>query len=163
MIKVIYKNPEAGETTGILLSCTPKIGVLQVIEDFYPDAIEIFVLDKVKKINKGKIERICHKIYRNSDYYQEPPAFIITGSFQKIFNKIRSLGHWVIIEICDDEYYYFNIGPIKRIGKTSVSLRYFDAVGKWDDSNLVIDYDEITSVKFGGRYTTQWKKYLEAT
>ena len=113
MIKVIYKNPEAGETTGILLSCTPKIGVLQVIEDFYPDAIEIFVLDKVKKINKGKIEKICHKIYRNSDYYQEPPAFIITGSFQKIFNEIRSLDHWVIIEICDDEYYYFNIGPIK--------------------------------------------------
>jgi len=163
MIKVIYKNSEVGETTGILLSCTQKIGILQVVEDFCPDAIEIFVPDKVKKIAKGKREKIYDKIYKNSDYYQEPGAFIKGGSLGEIFKAIRRLGHLVIIESVYDDEYYFDIGAIRRVTKESVSLRYFDATGEWDDSNVVIDYDAITCVKYGGRYSTHWEKYLEAT
>jgi hypothetical protein len=161
MIVIEYKASDIGKTTGILLYATGKIAVIQVIDDFVPDGIEIAVLNKVKKIFKRRDEKVYHKVYRNSDFYQEPPAFIRTDNFQKIFKEIRDLGYWVIIESVIDDEDFFDIGPIKRVTKSSVSLRYFDSKGKWDEKNTVIPFNEIVSIQFADIYSTQWKKYLE--
>jgi hypothetical protein len=162
MIKLVYKRKDIGNIPGILLSYNRRMLAVQVINDFYPDGIEIAMIDKLKTIKKSNAERIYHKVYRNSDFFKKAYPFELPGSIQKTFEKIRSLGFWIIVEVdkCKNKRYFY-IGSIKRITKKSVSIRYFSVTGKWDHGNSVIDYNKIARVQFGDKYCAQWRKYLE--
>ena len=54
----------------------------------------------------------------------------------------------------------YTIGPIKRISKNLVSVRFYDSAGKLEDVNTPIRFDDLTTVTFGDRYSTTFRKYL---
>ncbi|WP_315821735.1 hypothetical protein [Paraflavitalea speifideaquila] len=55
----------------------------------------------------------------------------------------------------------FEIGPIKRIAKNSFQIQYYDPAGVLENKLTTIKYEDITTLKFGDRYSTTFKKYLK--
>ena len=82
------------------------------------------------------------------------------SSWQSIFNSLRECGEWAIVENENEEI--FHIGIILKAGKNKLTMREFDADGKWQEETK-IPYKEITSVSFKTRYIDNWRKYLERT
>ena len=84
---------------------------------------------------------------------------IVISSWQSIFESLAKLDIFVIIEDHIDGL--FAIGMIQKVLKHKLYFRRFDANGVWDETDLEIRYSQITSVEWGSRYATYWKRYLE--
>ena len=69
-------------------------------------------------------------------------------------------GVWVRGECEREESDAFLIGQIVRVNKKSVTLRGFDALGRWDEENTRVSYGDITLVTFDDEYITVFSKYL---
>lgn len=87
----------------------------------------------------------------------ETPAVDIT-SWKTAFESLAKTELFVIIE---NEYRgFFRIGKIKRVKKKSVIFKSFDGDGVWQPK-IKIPFSDITTVRFGNRYSTYWKAYLD--
>lgn len=63
------------------------------------------------------------------------------------------MGFNIIIENEDPEDESFDVGPITKITRDSVFIRYFNAQGFLDDEPTEITWDKITLVKFDDHHT----------
>ena len=104
---------------------------------------------------------VCEEINRLNGVAEQIKApQIDISSWQSIFNSLRECGEWAIVENENEEI--FHIGIILKAGKNKLTMREFDADGKWQEETK-IPYKEITSVSFKTRYIDNWRKYLERT
>jgi hypothetical protein len=55
----------------------------------------------------------------------------------------------------------FFIGPIKKSSKNKITIQNYDPGGLLDKKLTSIKYDDITTLKFGDRYSTTFRKYLQ--
>ncbi len=143
---------------------------------YYPNAVnEKFILGQeeddflldgycIRKISHLKQIEIkddtCHKInklFGIVDQVTNPNIDI--SNWKSIFESLAKLDTYIQIENSFNEQ--FAIGVIEKILKDKVYFKSFDADGIWDEDGLEIRYSQITSVSWGTRYATQWKKYLE--
>ncbi len=117
---------------------------------------------KLTNCKKAEIKNdICEEINRlNGVAGQIKAPGIDISSWQSIFNSLRECGEWAIVENENEEI--FHIGIILKAGKNKLTMREFDADGKWQEETK-IPYKEITSVSFKTRYIDNWRKYLERT
>jgi hypothetical protein len=148
---------------GIILKMSDKFLLVQRIEDFLINGFAIIRLDQFERIYFGKFEKAYKRILILENVLNEQPDVnmnINLNSWQSIFESLRKLDFHVSIECEDLEEPSFNIGPIKRISESSVSVQYFDPTGLLDDINTIIKYDNITLLEFGDRYSTIFRKYL---
>ncbi|MDP1817980.1 MAG: hypothetical protein Q8K92_26240 [Leadbetterella sp.] len=77
-----------------------------------------------------------------------------------ILKSIKKLGFNVIIENENPADETFDIGPITKITKSSVYVRYFNAKGILNEEATKINWDLITIVKFDTKYINIFSKYL---
>lgn len=137
---------------------------LKVNEQFFLGAVEFdFQLDgfricPVSKINKVKIRRdkcldidICEGVV---DQLSTPKVNI--SSWQQIFRSLKDMNRYVMIEDEDTVY----IGAIMGIHKHSVTVKWFDADGIWQDKPAKIGFKNIHSVTFGSRYVDVFSRYI---
>lgn len=104
---------------------------------------------------------VCEEINRLNGVAEQIKApQIDISSWQSIFNSLRECGEWAIVENENEDI--FHIGIILKAGKNKLTMREFDADGKWQEETK-IPYKEITSVSFKTRYIDNWRKYLERT
>ncbi len=73
-----------------------------------------------------------------------------------VLSSLKKLKKFVTVE--DEREDVFLIGPTRRISKLSVTVDYFDKVGK-RLTRKRIDYVDITSVSFETRYISMHQKY----
>ena len=121
-----------------------------------------YTIRKIDELQKAEIKNdICEEINRlNGVAEQIKTPKIDISSWQSIFNSLLKCGEWVIVENENEEI--FHIGIILKAGKNTLTMREFDADGKWQEETK-IPYKEITSVSFKTRYIDNWRKYLERT
>ena len=87
-------------------------------------------------------------------------AQVGTGNIVGACGAILIGGPGAIVENENEDI--FHIGIILKAGKNKLTMREFDADGKWQEETK-IPYKEITSVSFKTRYIDNWRKYLERT
>lgn len=127
--------------------------------DFELNGYTIRNLDELKK---AEIKNdVCEEINRlNGVAEQIKASKIDISSWQSIFNSLRECGEWGIVE--NENEGKFHIGIIINAGKNKLTMREFDADGKWL-AETKIPYKEITSVSYKTRYIDNFRKYLERT
>jgi hypothetical protein len=81
-------------------------------------------------------------------------------SWSSVFRSIKQLGLNVIIENEDPNDESFDIGPITKVSKTAVYVRYFDPLSYLDKEPSKIAFNLITIVRFDERYVNVMSKYL---
>lgn len=102
-----------------------------------------YTIRKIDELQKAEIKNdICEEINRlNGVAGQIKAPGIDISSWQSIFNSLRECGEWVIVENENEEI--FHIGIILKAGKNKLTMREFDADGKWQEETK-IPYKEIT-------------------
>lgn len=121
-----------------------------------------YTIRKIDELKKAEIKNdVCEEINRLNGVAEQIKApGIDISSWQSIFNSLLECGEWGIVE--NENEGIFHIGKILKAGKNKLTMREFDADGKWL-AETKIPYKEITSVSFKTRYIENWRKYLERT
>jgi hypothetical protein len=150
--------------SGFILSLSKSFLLLQVDNEFMLDGYAIIPKDQFDSLLCNKYENKLKKIYKeegllNTQYgIQQSPAL---KNWQGLFVSLKELDYHIIVECEDKEDPDFVIGPIKRVNKDYVSIQYYDPTGKLENKLTKVKFKDITTVKFGDRYSTTFRKYLK--
>ena len=127
-------------------------------DDFTIDGYFIRKISHLEKVEmrSNKCDEI-NRVFGVMDQVKDPQIDI--SNWRRIFESLAKLDTYVIIE--DHIHEQFAIGVIQKVLKDKLYFRRFDANGVWDETDLEIRYSQITSVEWGSRYATYWKRYLE--
>ncbi len=143
---------------------------------YYPNAVNDtfllgqeendFLLDgycirKISHLEKVEIKNdLCNAICKDMGLHDsiKMPDVDITN-WRSIFTSLKAMDRFMIIE--NERTGAFAIGLIEKVLPNKIYFKPFDADGIWDDVGLEIRYSEITTIKWGTRYTEAWQKYLQ--
>ena len=141
-----------------VLDFNEKLCLCACEDDFILDGFEVCRLrdaERVELINNATVE-----INRQNgllDNIEEPKVNI--ASWKAVFESLAKNGYYVRVQ--NDYNGFFRIGRIKKVKKSSVIFKSFDGDGVWQPK-IKIPFSDITSVQFGDRYSTYWKRYLDS-
>lgn len=148
---------------GFIVDYSADFIVLQEIDDFVIRGFLIIPLKTIVEIRLNNKDKYFESIYKKEGITDEikKKHNIDLTNWETIFKSIKKLNFNVIIKNENPEDDTFDIGPIIKITKKSVFIRYFDAMGIFDDELTKIDWDFITLVNFDDIYINTLSKYLK--
>ncbi len=123
-------------------------------DDFQLDGFRICPVSRIGKVKKCRDK--CMDIEAGEGIVDQlyTPNVSISG-WRQIFRSLKNMNRYVILDTRCGTY----IGAITRIGKKSVTVKYFDADGVWFDP-VKIRFKDIDAVDFGTRYVDVFTKYV---
>lgn len=124
-------------------------------DDFQLDGFRICPVSRVGKVNVRKDKCLDIDISEGVVDSLYTPKVNISG-WRQIFRSLRDMNRYIMIDKGDSIY----IGAIIGIKKHSVTIKYFDADGIWQDEPVKIRFKDIQSVEFGSRYVDIFSKYV---
>lgn len=139
-----------------VLDFNEKLCLCACEDDFILDGFEIVRLRDAERISL--IDNATVEINKQNGLLDdlEAPKLDIS-SWRTVFKSLAKTEYYVCVR---DEYWgFFRIGRIKKVKKSSVIFKSFDGDGVWQPK-IKIPFSDITSVQFGDRYSTYWKRYL---
>ncbi len=164
-VKIYRKFNEREENiSGFLLAISKDFLLLQVDNEFSLNGYAIIRKDQFDSLRCNKYDKTQKKIYIAEGLLENGYGIdksISLESWQDIFKTLKLLDYHVIIECEDKEEPWFDIGPIKRVNKESVSIQYYDPTGQLESKLTSRKYSDITLVKFDDNYSKTFRKYLK--
>jgi len=155
--KILRQNIDLNALHGILLDESELFILLAIEYDFYMDGYCIVRKKDVTKLTSTKSNKYVFKILKAEGLIQnlEHPRINLT-SWNSIFSSFGK-NEFVIVE--NEEAKNFDIGPITKINKNSMWLRYFDGAGEWI-KEVKLKYPDITSIRFKNNYIKYHEKHI---
>ena len=164
-VKIYRKFKEREENiSGFLLAISKDFLLLQVDNEFSLNGYAIMRKDQFDSLRCNKYDKTQKKIYIAEGLLDNGYGIdksISLKSWQDIFKTLKLFDYHVIIECEDKEEPWFDIGPIKRVNKESVSIQYYDPTGQLESKLSSRKYSDITLVKFDDNYSKTFRKYLK--
>lgn len=158
---------QTGETdfvtsNGYILDYSNDFVLMQQVMDFKCLGYIIFPMYTLKEVRFNNNDKYYNKIlvWEKEVELVSKKYDIDLMDWTTIFKTIKKTGLNVIIENEDPNDESFDIGPIIRITKTAVFIRYFNARGYLNAEPTKIRYDQITIVQFDNPYINVFSKYL---
>ncbi len=141
------------------LDVNDKLFLGQEVDDFQLDGYCIHKIAHIKDL-KVKEDKYCeiNKLLGVEDNVVNPQIDI--NSLQSAFNDLMRLNVYIEIECGFDGQ--FLIGTIESVAKNKLYFKSFDADGVWDEAPFEIPFAGITCVRWGDRYSTYWKRYMDS-
>ncbi len=148
---------------GLILDISKDFILVREFVDFTAKSLNIIPLNKLSKIKFDKKQRNFSRILKLEKLVDKAIIFdkITLESYSEIFKAIRKKYKYVIIEDVFDGENNFYIGEIARVNKESVSIFYFDIMGKVDDSATTIPFKDIANIEYDSDYINRFIKYLK--
>jgi hypothetical protein len=150
--------------SGFILGMSKEFLFLQLDYDFMLDGYAIIKLDDFDSIRHSSYERTQRKIFNAEGILTTSYGFnkpLPLTSWANILKTLKSYDIHVIIENINKDYLDFWIGEIKKVTDKSVSVHNYNPDGQLYDTPTNIKLDTISVLKFGGRYSTVFRKYLK--
>ena len=164
-VKIYRTFREKEETiSGFILAFSKDFLLLQVDNEFALNGYAIIRKGQFDSIRCNKYDKTQKKIYKAEGLMDNSYVIdknISLKNWQDNFTDLKKNDYHVIIECEDKEEPLFDIGPIKRILKNSVSIQYYDPTGQLENKLTSRKYADITIVKFDDNYSKTFRKYLK--
>lgn len=145
---------------GRILKKSKDFTLLAVVDDFIFDGFQIVRNKDISKQTISDSNKYCAKLMKKEGtWVTKLPKGLLKldlTSWGSILSGIKS--DVVILE--DEKKDEFSIGPVVSVTSKTVTLHWFDGVGKWGDAET-IKYSGITTCKFMDRYSATHAKYLK--
>ena len=149
---------------GFVLQQSEGFLLLQVEEEFLLNGYAIVRTEDIDEIicedGQHKLQEILEKEGITEKSYGINHELKMK-SWKSIFKHLQELDIHVIVECEDLDEPLFVIGPIEKIGKEKLQIRYYSPSAILEKETTKINMDDITMVKFGDRYSTIYRKYLK--
>ena len=129
-------------------------------DDFLLDGFQIRRLSDLRCVEEE--EYLCARINEVNGLLsdvEKPP--IDLSSWKNVFESLKQMGLMIIVENEYEKGGFFRLGYIDDVKPSHIVFTAYDADGQRTD-NMLIFYDNISSVTFGDRYSVTWHKYLSA-
>lgn len=147
---------------GYIVDSSSDFVLMQEVGEFDVLGYLVFSISSISQIRFNNNDKYYDKIMQwekqvdnVSKKYQ-----IDLSNWTSIFKSIRKAGLNVIIENENPKDDSFDIGPITKVTKTAVYIRYFNAQGYFNLESTKIVFDKITITKFDNQYVNVFSKYL---
>lgn len=146
---------------GIPLLLQNELVLVQFICDFTIDGFKVLCLRDITEVYRSEEEIVYKKIMEQEGIFKEAVVPQIEnfinwkGLFEYLKKKYRS----VIIECEELGEEDFYIGKVVEATETEVKILYYNTMYRWNKVPDKIQYDSITLVSFGDRYSTISSKY----
>ncbi len=153
----------SADITGFILQLSKDFLLIQKEEEFNLNGYAIIRKDQFDAIRCNKYDRGFKRILKNEGIIDAEYGIdqkIRITNWQTIFEDLKKHDYHVIIECENLEDPIFLIGPITKVNKNFISIRYYDPTGLLDKTPTKVNYKDITLVKFDDRYINVFKKYL---
>jgi len=156
--KIYREGLEQNALYGLILNESKDFLLIAREFDFYLDGYQIIRKSDITSSITNKSNKYVYKILKSEGKLKSLQIPEISlNTWQSIF---KSLGKGEFISVEDEEVGEFAIGPIIRVNKQSVVLRYFDGAGIWGNEEK-ISYENITSLQFKTNYINYHAKYIQ--
>ena len=155
-------NNKIDNKFGYIIDLNDDYILLQETDDFEVCGYLIIPINTISKVRFNNNDKYYDKIM----HWEKLTDKIIKkyninlSNWESIFKSIKKLNLNVIIENEDPNDCSFDIGPITKVSKEAVYIRYFNAQGFLDIEPTKIIWSYITIVKFDDRYINTFSKYL---
>ena len=162
----IFREVMDGDSNvdGFILKMSKDFMLLQKGEEFRLNGYAIFRQDHYESIRYDATDQKYEKILNKEGVVKKEYGLkdkINLKTWNTIFSDLKKAKRHVIVECEDLKNPSFCIGPIEKINKKSVLVRYYDPLGMLDKKPTKINFKDITMVSFGDRYIEIFKKYLK--
>lgn len=150
--------------SGFILKMSKDFLLLHLVDDHLLDGYAILRQDDYDSIRCGPFEKTYKKILKSEGILDTTYGLdknIDLASWEDILQDLKKYDYHIIIENTKKDNLDFFIGPIKKAGKTTVSIHNYDATGKLDKKPTKIKLDKIKTITFGDRYSTIFRKYIK--
>ena len=150
------------KNNGFIVDYSDNFVLLQETDDFEVDGYVAFPTEAISEILYSNNDKYFDKIMHLEGIVDkiENKHQIDLTSWATILNSIKKLGFNVIVKNEDPEDKTFDIGPITKLTKLSVYVRYFNAKGILDKEATKINWNLITIVKFDTNYINIFSRHL---
>lgn len=150
------------KTDGYIAGYSDEFVLMREVYDFLLDGYHVFPRHTIAEIRFDKNNKYYDKILTkegiNTGICNEHD--IDLTSWATIFRSIKKKGFPVIIENEDPDDESFDIGPVTKVTKAAVYVRYFDATGYLSEKPTRILWKFITVAQFDDRYSKIFSKHL---
>lgn len=157
-------DDEESNINGILLNRSADFIHLVETEEFNFIGQVILPIDSFASLRCNEYDKTYKKILKKEGMltkYEPSKTNVSLDSWAAIFSGLQDKGIHVIVE-CEDLFEpSFTIGPIQKVTKKAVHVRYYDATGQLDKKATKVKFEDITLLKFEDRYTKVFSKYLK--
>ena len=147
---------------GFVLAVSDELMLMQEVYDFTPDGYVIVRLRDVTGVRDGDYERFDARVLEGEGFRAVPPPTAIDlASWRTVFASLAR-GEWPLAVVEDEsDVDALVVGRVLGAGETAAAFHYVSPVGVWEAEPEEIDYDEVTRVCFGDRYTTVLARYVD--
>jgi hypothetical protein len=148
--------------TGYIVDYSAHFVLVQEVSDFEVRGYMAFPVQDILNIRCNNNDKYYDKIMQWEGLKDkiENKHTIDLSSWANILQCIKKAGFNVILQNEAPSDRSFDIGPVTKITKTSVYIRYFNAAGLLNDEPSKIGLNQISIVKFDDRYINIFSKYL---
>ncbi|PCI96324.1 MAG: hypothetical protein COB15_10635 [Flavobacteriales bacterium] len=152
-----------GISTGFILGMSENFILIQDTDEFRILGYQIFPIDTIKHVRFNKNDKTYERILKEEGLLADVRLKhkINLTDWKSICKDIKKTGLTIISECEHPEIQSFCIGELKRINKKSISIRYFNAQGIYDNENTTNDFENITKLSFEDHYANVFSKYLK--
>ncbi len=156
--KIVREKLDSHPLYGVILNESNDYLLIAREYDFYIDGFQVLRKQDITSSISNKSNKYVYSILKSEGKLKSIDVPIIDlTNWETIF---RSLGRGVFVSVEDEVAGDLIIGPIIRVNKKSMVLRYFDGAGIWCD-NESIRYEDITSLQFKTNYINYHAKYIK--
>lgn len=151
-----------GISSGFVLDKSSDFILIQETDEFRILGYQIFPISTIKHVRYNKNDKYYEHVLREEGMLTNVKLKhkINLADWNTIFRDIKNTGLTVIAECEHPKLNTFCIGPVKRVNKKSVSIRYFNAQGILDKKNTKNEFKDITKLSFDDHYANVFSKYV---
>ncbi len=147
-------------TFGFPVALSENLVLVANVYNFDIDGYKVLRTQDITEVLSGEEEDFTEMILRREKILDEfVPESIDLSGLKAVFKSLE--GKNLIVQCESAEEIYFYEGKVTAINKGEVVMKTFDSLGIWDDEELHIPLNKITSVSFGGRYISLMSKYIK--
>lgn len=150
--------------SGFIIGMSRQFLFLQLDNEFALDGYAVIKLDDFDSIRHSSYERTQRKIFNAEGLLGSGYGFdkhLPLTNWADIFKALKKYDIHVIIENINNGELDFWIGQITKVGDKKVSIHNYDPDGNLDEKPTAIQFNTISIIKFGDRYSTTFRKYLK--
>ncbi len=150
-----------GISAGFILGKSDDFILLQESDEFRVLGYQIIPINTIKHVRYNHFDKAYEKILKQEGLLKKVQLKykIDLTDWRSICKRIKKTGLTVISECEHPTIRSFCIGELKRVNKKSISIRYFDAAGIYDQENTINKFKDITKLSFDDHYANVFSKY----
>jgi hypothetical protein len=149
---------------GFILQQSDDFLLIQVEEEFLLNGYAIIRTEDIDEVICEDGENMIQEILEGEEIVKKSYGIdheLKMKSWKTIFKNLQELDFHVSVECEDLDEPTFIIGPIEKIGKEKLHVRYYSPSAILEKETTKINLEDITLIKFGDRYSTIYRKYLK--